>query len=306
MEIEIIKPDLDKNSDHKAALLNYEKNAFRVKCRNYELKIVTRTQIMGILNVTPDSFSDGGEYFDTDTALKYALKMEAEGADIIDIGAESTRPGADSIKTEEQLRRIEKVVKVLGKRLKIPISIDTSNSVVAKRCLDLGASIINDISALRKDPKLGLLIAKYKAGVILMHMKGAPRNMQKNPEYKDLIPEIISFLKQAKKRAQKSGIKENSIIIDPGIGFGKTTEHNLKIIKFLSCFKVLRSPILIGTSRKSFIGNVLNVPVEERGFGTAASIVFSILNGAKIIRVHNVKQMRQVARLTDAINNQSF
>jgi len=275
----------------------------RVKGADYKPDILKHVQIMGILNVTPDSFSDAGVYFSKDVAIEHALAMENEGADIIDIGAESTRPGADMVSDAEQLRRIEDIVKTLAKKLKIPISIDTSSSEVAKRCLDLGASIINDISALRKDPKLGPVIAKYNAGAVLMHMKGTPRTMQQNPQYDDLILEIIDFLRKAKAKAISCGIKEDNIIIDPGIGFGKTTEHNLSILKFLSSFKILGSPILIGTSRKSFIGDVLGLPISERAFGTAASCVIAILNGAKILRVHDVKQIKQVTALTEAINN---
>lgn len=288
------------------ALLNYQKDKFWLKCRNHQLRLAKRTRIMGILNVTPDSFSDGGVYFNKEAAIEHALQMEEEGADLIDIGAESTRPGASAVSPKEQLKRIADVVRILGKRLKIPISIDTADVVVARHCLDLGASIINDIFALRKDKGLGSLIARYKAAVVLMHMKGTPRIMQKNPEYKDLISEIINFLRKAKERALESGVNEKSIIIDPGLGFGKATEHNLEIINKLSCFKILGCPILIGPSRKSFIGNVLKLPVPEREFGTAASVVFSILNGAKIVRVHNVKRMREVIKIAEAIQNQNF
>jgi len=275
----------------------------RVKGVNYKLALLKHVQIMGILNVTPDSFSDAGVYFSKDVAIEHAIAMENEGADIIDIGAESARPGSDTVSDTEQLRRIEDIVKTLAKKLKIPISIDTSSSEVAKRCLDLGASIINDISALRKDPELGSVIAEHNAGVVLMHMKGTPRTMQQNPQYEDLISEIIDFLRKAQAKAISYGIKEDNIIIDPGIGFGKTTEHNLNILKFLSSFKILGSSILIGTSRKSFIGNVLGLPVSERDIGTAASCVIAILNGAKILRVHDVKQIKQVVALTEAINN---
>ncbi|MFH1460025.1 MAG: dihydropteroate synthase [Candidatus Omnitrophota bacterium] len=287
-----------------AALLNYSKDTICFKCRSYKIDLQKKPRIMGILNVTPDSFSDGGEYFSEEKAIEHALELEAEGADIIDIGAESTRPGAKPVPAYKQLKRIKGIVRILGKKIKIPISIDTSSSVVAQHCLDLGASIINDIFSLRKDKKLGKLIARYKAGIILMHMNKNPRIMQKNPVYNDLITQIISFLAKAKEKALSYGIAEENIVLDPGIGFGKTTEHNLKIIKFLTRFKILGAPILVGTSRKSFIGNVLNVPVAEREFGTAAGVVFSVLNGASIVRVHNVKQMKQVITLTEAIKKQ--
>ncbi|MBU4304114.1 MAG: dihydropteroate synthase [Candidatus Omnitrophica bacterium] len=286
------------------ALSGYGKKTFLLACRDYKLKFSQRTRIMGILNVTPDSFSDGGNYFDADKAVVHALEMEKDGADIIDIGAESTRPGAAAVPAVEQLRRIEGIVRILARKLKVPISIDTSDSLVARRCLDAGASIINDVYALRKDDKLGAVVARYQAGLVLMHMQNNPRTMQKNPRYNDVIAQITDFLKKAKEMAIGCGIKEESIIVDPGIGFGKTIEHNLKIIKYLSRFKVLGVPLLIGTSRKSFIGNVLGVSMGEREFGTAASVALCALNGAHIVRVHDVRHMREVVAMTEAINNQ--
>ncbi|MBU1086211.1 MAG: dihydropteroate synthase [Candidatus Omnitrophica bacterium] len=278
----------------------------KFQCGKYILDLSRRTYIMGVLNVTPDSFSDGGDYLDQNKAIEHALKMEKQGADIIDIGAESTRPGAKQVSADDQLLRIEYAVKILAKKLKVPISIDTSSSIVAQHCLELGASIINDVFALRKDAKLAKVIAEYKAGVILMHMDKTPWDMQKNPQYKNIAVEIKAFLNQAKQRAIKSGIKQQRIMLDPGIGFGKTTEHNLEIINNLACFKSLGCGILIGTSRKSFIGKVLNLPIKEREFGTAASIALSIANGANVVRVHNVQQMRQVSGLSDAIIRQGF
>ncbi|MFH1063286.1 MAG: dihydropteroate synthase [Candidatus Omnitrophota bacterium] len=276
------------------------------QCCNYAIDLSKRTYIMGVLNITPDSFSDGGSYFEPDKAIEHAVAMQEQGVDIIDIGAESTRPGAKQISAHAQLERLERVVKILAAKLKVPISIDTSSSIVAKRCLVLGASIINDVFALRKDEKLAAVIADHQAGVILMHMNKTPQDMQQNPRYVDVMGEIKAFLKQAKQRAIKSGINQKSIMLDPGIGFGKTTEHNLEIINKLDCFKKLGCGIVIGTSRKSFIGNVLNLPIEEREFGTAASIALSIAKGANVVRVHNVQQMRQVALLTDAIIKQGF
>jgi len=276
------------------------------KCRDFNIDLSKNARIMGILNITPDSFSDAGVYFDKGRALEHAQVMQSEGADIIDIGAESTRPGARSVSAAEQLKRLEDIVKVLGKKLKIPVSIDTASSIVARRCLDLGASIINDVYALKKDSKLGKLIGRYKAGVVLMHMKKPPRTMQQNPEYDNVILEIINFLDKAKKKAIDSGISEKSIMLDPGIGFGKTTEHNLKIINHLDEFKVLKSPILIGTSKKSFIGSVLHKKVNERRLGTAVSVVISVLNGAKVVRVHDVKQAKEALRLTWQITKQGL
>ncbi len=289
---------------HSDPLKNSNSNEFY--CARHIIDLSKRTYIMGVLNITPDSFSDGGSYIDQDKAINHALEMQEQGADIIDIGAESTRPGAEQISPKQQIARMGSVVKMLSKKLKIPISIDTSSSIVAEYCLDIGASIINDVFALRKDEKLAKVISEYQAGVILMHMDKTPQNMQKSPEYKDIILEIKSFFEQAKQSAVKSGIKPQSIMLDPGIGFGKTTKHNLEIINKLDCFKSLGCGILIGTSRKSFIGNVLDLPVAEREFGTAASIALAIANGANVVRVHNVKQMKQVSVLTDAIIKQGF
>ncbi len=227
--------------------------------------------------------------------------MEREGADIIDIGAESTRPGARPVSPEEQLARIENVIGILSGKLRIPISVDTASSLVARRCLEKGASIINDVYALRKDKKLAGVVAEYKAGLILMHMRKTPATMQKDPSYKDVVKEVAAFLRTAKNKALAAGVKKENIILDPGIGFGKTTEHNLIILNRLSRLAALQSPLLVGTSRKSFIGNVLEVPVTERQIGTAVSLVFAALNGAKIVRVHDVKAMKQALRLCDAI-----
>lgn len=274
------------------------------QCRDFTLDLGSRTHIMGIVNVTPDSFSDDGEFFDKEKAVAHALELEAEGADIIDIGAESTRPGSVAVSEQEQLERIEGIVGKLAKVLKVPISIDTTSAFVARKCLDVGASIINDISALTNDDSLGPIVAEYRAGIVLMHMQGTPETMQKEPIYADVMQQIKQFLTGAKERAINFGIDIDRIMIDPGIGFGKTTEHNLQIIKFLDRLKELELPLLIGTSRKSFIGNILNLPAKDREWGTAASIVYSIINGAQVVRVHKVKQMKQVVDLTDAIKRQ--
>lgn len=282
------------------------KKISKFKCGNYTIDLSKRTHIMGVLNITPDSFSDGGSYFDPGKAIDHALYMQNMGADIIDIGAESTKPKAKQIPADIQLGRIEHTVGVLAKKLKVPISIDTSSSIVARRCLDLGASIINDVFALRKDVKLAAIIAEYKAGVVLMHMNKTPQDMQQDPKYKNIINDIKVFLEKAKQVAIKGGIKQQSIMLDPGIGFGKTTVHNLEIINKLASFRDLDCGLLIGTSRKSFIGNVLNLPVNEREFGTAASIALAIANRVNVVRVHNVKQMRQVILLADAIIKQGY
>ena len=260
-----------------------------------------RTLVMGILNLTPDSFSDGGLFTSVDAAVENAERMVAEGADIIDVGGESSRPGADSVPAEVEMDRVLPVIERLAKAVETPISIDTYKSSVARYALDAGACIINDISALRGDPDMVRIVAEAGVPVVLMHMKGTPRNMQLDPRYDSLISEIISFLKARIQTAVDAGISPDQIIIDPGIGFGKTVVHNLEIIRRLREFKSLGKPILIGTSRKSFIGKVLDLPVDDRLEGTAATVALAISGGADIIRVHNVKEMVRVARMTDVI-----
>lgn len=264
-----------------------------------EYDLFSRTFIMGILNVTPDSFSDGGKYFNVDSAVDRALEMVDEGADFIDVGGESTRPGSISISAKEEISRVIPVIKKLSTKINIPISIDTMKSAVAREAIEYGATIVNDISALNFDSEMANVISHYKATAILMHMKGTPQTMQLNPEYDDLIGEIISYLKNSIDKAKSKEIDQ--IIIDPGIGFGKKLEHNIEILKKLSEFKTLGYPVLIGPSRKSFIGQILNLPVEERLEGTAASVAVSAINGANIVRVHDVREMKRVAQIVDAL-----
>lgn len=269
---------------------------------NFELDFLKKTYLMGILNVTPDSFFDGGRYFSVKKAIDRALRMIEEGADIIDIGGESTRPGAEPVTADEELRRVIPVIEGLSKKISIPISIDTYKARVAESAIQAGATIVNDISGLRFDPEMPEIVSKYKVPVIIMHIKGTPRDMQKNPSYNALIPEIIEYLRESIVIAKEAGIQENMIIIDPGIGFGKLPEHNLEIIKRLKDFTSLGKPLLIGVSRKSFIGKILNnAPPEERLEGTAAAVVASILNGANIVRVHDVGFMHKVVKVVDAI-----
>jgi len=256
---------------------------------------------MGILNVTPDSFSDGGVYFSPDAAVRKAKEMVVEGADIIDVGGESSRPGAEPVSIDEELSRVVPVIRRLVKEVDALISIDTYKTPVALPAIESGAHIVNDISALNFDPKMAKVVSEMGVPVILMHIKGTPRDMQINPTYHALIPEIIQYLRDNTENALDAGVPEEKIIIDPGIGFGKTVEHNLEILRRLKEFRVLGKPILIGTSRKSFIGKILNLPVEDRIEGTAATVACSIMNGADIVRVHDVKQMYWVARMTDAI-----
>jgi dihydropteroate synthase len=269
---------------------------------NYCLDFSQKTYIMGILNVTPDSFSDGGQYFDKSTAIKRAIQMVEDGADIIDIGGESTRPGSQPLAIEEELRRTLPVIEALTKEINTPISIDTYKSEVAKRALDAGAAMVNDISGLRFDPEMPKVVSAYKVPVVIMHIKGMPKDMQKNPAYEALVPEIMDYLRDSIRSAKESGIAEDMIIIDPGIGFGKTFEHNLEIIHNLYNFTLLEKPVLVGLSRKAFIGKILgDVPAGERLEGTAAAIAISIINGANIIRVHDVKEMAKVAKVANAV-----
>jgi len=274
----------------------------RLEFKNWAFDLQKRTLIMGILNVTPDSFSDGGLYLDKEAAIQRALAMSSEGADIIDIGGLSTRPGSEEIPIEEELKRVVPVIEALRGRLSIPISIDTYRAEVAEQALRAGADIVNDISGLRFDPKMKEVVSRYKAPIVIMHIKGTPRDMQKDPRYQNLIAEITDYLKEGIKIAKQSGIPEERIIIDPGIGFGKTLEHNLEIIRNLSSFKSLGRPILIGVSRKSFIGKILDdAPPSERLEGTLSAISISVFNGANIVRVHDVKEASKAVRIAHAL-----
>jgi dihydropteroate synthase len=271
--------------------------------KDFTLDFSQKTFIMGILNVTPDSFSDGGLYFDKQSALDRAHRMIEDGADIIDIGGLSTRPGSEPVPVEEELRRTLPVIEALSGEINVPISIDTYRSEVAKEALRAGASMANDISGLRFDQKMASVVAEAGVPVVLMHMKGAPRNMQNNPSYEALIPEILDYLRETIKLAEDAGIKD--IIVDPGIGFGKTFDHNLEIINNLEEFTMLGWPVLVGPSRKAFIGEILGgAPPEERIEGTSAAVTASVLNGANIVRVHDVKEMAMVVRVSDAIKRE--
>ena len=256
---------------------------------------------MGILNVTPDSFSDGGRYFELDKAVEHGLKMAGSGADIIDVGGESTRPYSRRISANEETDRVVPVIEALGKELTIPISIDTYKSEVAQEALKAGASMINDISALRFDPHMASIAARARVPLILMHMKGTPEDMQENPAYDDLISEILGFFEDAIGRSVTAGIREDLIILDPGIGFGKTFEDNLRIIKDLSRVASLQRPVLLGTSNKAFIGHILDKKPRERDTGTMATIAAGVMNGAHIVRAHNVRKAVETVRMIDAI-----
>ncbi len=258
---------------------------------------------MGVVNITPDSFSDGGLYFDREAAVNQGKRLAAEGADILDIGGESTRPGSKPLTEEEEMGRVIPVIEELSRTIDIPISIDTRRSQVAKKAIQVGAEIINDISALRFDPQMGIVCAEHRVPVVLMHMQGEPETMQIEPRYDNLLKEISGFFKERIAWAESQGIGSDQVILDPGIGFGKSLDqgHNLMILKNLQTFKSLGKPILIGPSRKSFIGKILGLPPQEREEGTMAAVVASILNGANIVRVHEVKKMSRGVRVADAI-----
>ena len=273
----------------------------RWRCRRRTISLGERTAIMGILNVTPDSFSDGNRYRDKDQAIDHALRMIEDGADIIDVGGESTRPGAEAVSESEELRRVIPVIEGLARKTRCAVSIDTYKSAVARRAVDAGAVIVNDISGLKFDAQMAGVIAATRTGVVLMHIKGTPRNMQQDPRYNNLMSEICGSLLESKNIALAAGVKEDSIVIDPGIGFGKRLEHNFQIIRELARLACLNCPVLVGPSRKSFIGNTLQLPVDQRLEGTAAAVTACILNGAQIIRVHDVKEMKRVALIADAI-----
>lgn len=258
--------------------------------------------LMGILNLTPDSFSDGGQFNDSQLAVDRALQMVAEGAEIIDIGGESTRPGAARISASEQIARILPAISAIARQTTAPVSVDTTLSDVAESALDAGAQLINDISAGREDPAILSLVARHDAPVVLMHMLGSPATMQQSPAYDNVVQEVKTFLQKRILAAIDAGIAPERIIIDPGIGFGKNLNHNLSLLRHLSQLKGLAQGLLIGTSRKSFIGTLTNTPeAADRQFGTAASVAWSLAQGADIVRVHDVAEMRQVRQVMNAI-----
>jgi dihydropteroate synthase len=257
---------------------------------------------MGVVNITPDSFSDGGRFFDAGAALAQARALAAAGADILDLGGESTRPFADPVPLEEELRRVIPVIEALAGEIGLPISIDTYKAPVAQAALEAGASVINDISALRLDPDMAGLAAAHQAPVILMHMQGAPRNMQVEPRYDDLLGEIKDFFQERLEFAASRGISRDLLVLDPGIGFGKTFKHNLEILNHLEAFLDLGCPLLVGPSRKAFIGHILGLPNGEvRDIGTLAALGMAVLKGARIVRTHNAAYARQFFTVWEAI-----
>ena len=281
---------------------------FRLKLRSETLVLGERTLIMGVLNVTPDSFSDGGKYHQPEIAAEHALRLETAGADLLDIGGESTRPGAEETSDSEELDRLLPVLEGLRGRLKIPVSVDTRRSAVAELALRAGAQIINDVSGLRSDARMAEVAARHGVPLILMHMRGAPRTMQRGPFARDVLRDVAGGLRVSVAQARKAGVRQSQIILDPGIGFGKSHAQNYELIRKLSVFRELGYPLLIGTSRKGFLGATLArdgqpAPPEERLWGTAATVTASILGGVHIVRVHDVVEMVQVARVADCILN---
>ncbi len=280
---------------------------YRINCRGRILELGARTHLMGILNVTPDSFSDGGRYLSSDAAVAHAEAMAEAGADLIDIGGESTRPagpygeGSEPVSVGEEIHRTIPVIEKVATRLDLPISIDTTKAEVARRALEAGASMVNDISALRFDPKMAQTVAEAGVPVVLMHMQGTPRTMQQNPTYRNLIREIGAFLKERRDAALKVGIDPAQIVIDPGLGFGKRHCHNFEILGRLNEFHPLNCPLLVGPSRKKFVGAALNLPSPDRLEGTLAALAFCVAGGAHILRVHDVEAALRAVKVAQQI-----
>lgn len=281
---------------------------FRLKLRSRVLELGERTLIMGVLNVTPDSFSDGGEFFLAEKAVEHALQMERDGADLIDIGAESTRPGSAGVAAEEEWRRLAAVLDGLRTRVKTPICIDTRKSEVAARAVESGAELINDVSGLKHDPRVAEVAARLRVPLMLMHMRGEPRTMQQKPFARDALKEVLAGLRASVKIAQRAGVAAAQMVVDPGIGFGKSYAQNYELLQKLPELAKLGFPILVGTSRKGFLGKTLErdgqaATAEAKMWGTAASVTASILRGAHIVRVHEVAEMARVARVADCVLN---
>lgn len=286
----------------KQLLTNIEKDHFILKTYHREMIIGERTLIMGILNVTPDSFSDGGRFRSPEDAVKQGLKMVEDGADIIDVGGESSRPGAEAISTEDEMERVVPVIKALSIQVHVPISVDTTKSEVARESIEYGAEIVNDISAMTFDDQMPSVIAQTGAAVVLMHMRGKPQDMQKGDlSYGSICGDIIEYLKKKMADAHSSGIPLERVLIDPGFGFGKTGDDNLRLLKKLSELRMLGRPIVAGVSRKAFIGRITGGEPSDREEGTAAAVTAAIMNGANVVRVHDVGAMKKVAAMADAI-----
>lgn len=287
------------DSDHVALALSIGPKRFR--CRGRELDLTERSRVVGILNVTPDSFSDGGRFSDSGAAVDQARRMVEEGADILELGGESTRPGAVAVTADEELRRVVPVLRRLRSELAVPLAVDTYKPEVARAVLDEGAEIINDVYGARGEGLLAIEVARAGAGLVIMHMKGTPRDMQVDPFYEDVVGEVLAFLQDRVAFSERAGVDPESIILDPGLGFGKRVEDNLVLLGRLSEFHRLGKSVMIGPSRKSFVGKVLDLPVEERWEGTAACVGAAILQGAAFVRVHEVGPTVRLTRMLDAI-----
>lgn len=271
------------------------------RCKGHLLNLREKTRVVGVLNITPDSFSDGGRFLDPEAATDQAMRMAEDGADILELGGESTRPGAVSVPADEELQRILTVLRRLRPRLAIPVAVDTYKSEVARIVLEAGAEIINDIYGVRGEGCLAEVVAEAKAGLVIMHMKGTPQDMQSGPRYDDVVGEVLAFLTDRVAFAERAGVDPEAIVVDPGLGFGKRLHDNLTLLRHLAEFQRLGKPIMVGPSRKSFIGQVLDLPVEQRQHGTAACVAAAVLQGAAFVRVHEVRPCVQVVRMLDAI-----
>lgn len=285
--------------------VSMSRRAYVLRARDKKLELGRRTRVMGVVNITPDSFFDGGRCFERSKAVECCLQLVESGADIIDLGGESSRPGAEPISVQEELERVLPVLQEVRKQVPVLISVDTCKSEVAREALKEGADIVNDISAFRLDPEMPRVVKEWDAAVVLMHMRGTPQIMQELPPSEDILEEVQTDLQAAVSKASENGIPEESIIIDPGIGFGKTVEDNCRILNRLSFLETFDLPVLVGTSRKSFLGGILDIPAQDRIWGSAASVAVAIMRGAHIVRLHDVAEMNQVAQITDAILTES-
>jgi dihydropteroate synthase len=282
----------------------FRRSKFRLKLPSRTLLLGERTLVMGVLNVTPDSFSDGGLHFDAEAAVHRAFEIEQQGASIIDIGAESTRPGSEGISADDEWQRLLPVLAKLRGKLKIPISVDTSKAEVAEAAAGAGAEIVNDVTGLRNDSRMDEVVRRLRLGLVLMHSRGVPRTMQKAPFARDVLRDVMAGLRRSVTMARRAGVGKSQLVIDPGLGFGKSYPQNYELLAHLPELARLGCPLVVGTSRKAFIGRALEgAPVSDRFWGTAATVAASILGGAHIVRVHDVAEMVQVARVTDAILN---
>lgn len=282
------------------------RKTYRLRLPSRTLTLGKRTLTMGVINVTPDSFSDGGFYLDTQTAVARAFELERDGADILDVGGQSTRPGASAISEDEELARVLPVLEGLRGKLRIPVSLDTQRAAVAEAGIAAGAEIINDVSALRADPALSEVVRRRRVALVLMHMRGSPQSMQRGPFATNVVRDVLAGLREAMRRAERAGIRKSRLLVDPGIGFGKSYRQNCELLARLPELARLDCPLLVGTSRKAFIGWILSErneprPADRRQWGTAATVASAILGGAHVVRVHDVAEMADVARVTDAI-----